>query len=221
MSGFLNVWNKWTWIIGIVCSKGSFLVPILSIATTTRRKVNFIVVVFWMVVIATIFSAIATIPTWLLWNWLMPDIFGLPSIGLFQAFGLLLLSGFLLGSRKVKIEAWHKSHHVLARTTAARTAWNELGGTRNQVRNLCEMIYSRGTPITSMSSWQYLQDSTCSPNWALISSRWLKYRNASYGRWSRQSPASSASFDTPAKNSSVSISSIFSRSLILLTVILQ
>lgn len=35
------------------------------------------------------------LPTWILWNWLMPAIFKLPEISIFQAFGLLLLSGFL------------------------------------------------------------------------------------------------------------------------------
>lgn len=32
-----------------------------------------------------------------LWNWLMPDIFGLTSITLWQAYGLLLLSKILFG----------------------------------------------------------------------------------------------------------------------------
>lgn len=63
-----------------------------------------LVVGFWMVVIAAIFAAAVTIPTWLLWNWLMPDVFGLPSVSLLQAFGLLLLSGFIFGSRQIRIE---------------------------------------------------------------------------------------------------------------------
>ena len=36
-----------------------------------------------------------SIPLWLLWNWLMPDIFGLPTISVFQAFGLSALITFL------------------------------------------------------------------------------------------------------------------------------
>ena len=32
-----------------------------------------------------------SIPLWLLWNWLMPYIFGLPTLSLFQTFGLTIL----------------------------------------------------------------------------------------------------------------------------------
>lgn len=34
-------------------------------------------------------------PLWLLWNWLMPDIFGLPHITFWQAVGLNLLCSIL------------------------------------------------------------------------------------------------------------------------------
>ena len=34
---------------------------------------------------------ISSIPFWLLWNWLIPPIFGLPNITLIQSFGLWLL----------------------------------------------------------------------------------------------------------------------------------
>lgn len=35
----------------------------------------------------------------LLWNGLVPDIFGLPRIGFWQAWGLIVLSGLLTGAR--------------------------------------------------------------------------------------------------------------------------
>jgi hypothetical protein len=35
------------------------------------------------------------LPLMLLWNWLMPDIFNLPTIGFWQAVGLNFLSGIL------------------------------------------------------------------------------------------------------------------------------
>lgn len=35
------------------------------------------------------------LPTFLLWNWIMPDIFGLTEITIWQAIGLNLLSGIL------------------------------------------------------------------------------------------------------------------------------
>jgi hypothetical protein len=37
-------------------------------------------------------------PTMVLWNWLMPRIFGLTQIDIFQAMGLNFLSGILLKS---------------------------------------------------------------------------------------------------------------------------
>ena len=49
-----------------------------------------IIVIF---VVAIIFA----LPTLFLWNWLMPTIFGLTKITLWQALGLNLLAGFLLG----------------------------------------------------------------------------------------------------------------------------
>ena len=44
----------------------------------------------------------------LLWNWIVPEIFGLPRIGFWQAWGLLVLSGMLFGSR-TRVETGKKS----------------------------------------------------------------------------------------------------------------
>lgn len=38
-------------------------------------------------------------PVCWLWNWLMPHIFGLPKIGFWEAWGLLLLSGLLFSGK--------------------------------------------------------------------------------------------------------------------------
>ena len=35
---------------------------------------------------------VATLPAWILWNWLMPIIFGLPKITIWQSFGLIALA---------------------------------------------------------------------------------------------------------------------------------
>jgi hypothetical protein len=43
-----------------------------------------------------------------LWNWLVPGIFGLPRIDFWQAWGLLVLSGMLFGSR-TRVETDKKS----------------------------------------------------------------------------------------------------------------
>ncbi len=43
-------------------------------------------------------SALVSLPVMLLWDWLMPVIFGLPEITWFQAWGLLFLCGLLFRS---------------------------------------------------------------------------------------------------------------------------
>lgn len=40
------------------------------------------------------------IPTILLWNWLMPDLFGLATINIWQAIGINILSGILFKSKQ-------------------------------------------------------------------------------------------------------------------------
>lgn len=45
-----------------------------------------------------VIALIASLPFWLLWNWLMPGIFSLPSITWLQALGLLVMCGFLFKS---------------------------------------------------------------------------------------------------------------------------
>lgn len=62
------------------------------------------VVLAGLALMAVAFAAVATVPTWFLWNWLMPDVFGLPRVSVFQSFGLLLLSGLLFGNRHVSVE---------------------------------------------------------------------------------------------------------------------
>ena len=41
-------------------------------------------------------SLACSLPVWLLWNWLMPEIFGLKTITWIQALGLMFLSCFLV-----------------------------------------------------------------------------------------------------------------------------
>lgn len=54
-----------------------------------------ILAIFGFILIITLFTVI---PVWLLWNWLMPMIFGLPKLTILQAFGLDLLCNFLFGN---------------------------------------------------------------------------------------------------------------------------
>lgn len=51
---------------------------------------------------ALLVSVIFAIPVMLLWDWLMPTIFGLKEITLMQAWGMLLLSGLLFRSTSTK-----------------------------------------------------------------------------------------------------------------------
>lgn len=45
---------------------------------------------------SVLFSFVSALIIWPLWNWLMPEIFGLCTIGYWQAFGLSVLSTVLL-----------------------------------------------------------------------------------------------------------------------------
>jgi hypothetical protein len=45
-----------------------------------------------------LYALILAFPTMVLWNWLIPKIFGLTQIDIFQAMGLNFLSGILLKS---------------------------------------------------------------------------------------------------------------------------
>ncbi|RJY13016.1 hypothetical protein D5R81_11935 [Parashewanella spongiae] len=44
---------------------------------------------------------ISAVPVYLLWNWVVPDLFSLPHIGFLQASGLVLLIQFLFNTRKL------------------------------------------------------------------------------------------------------------------------
>ncbi|RJY18536.1 hypothetical protein D5R81_04800 [Parashewanella spongiae] len=46
---------------------------------------------------------ISVLPVYLMWNWVVPDIFSLPSIGFFQAAGLILLVQFLTPTGLIKL----------------------------------------------------------------------------------------------------------------------
>lgn len=43
-------------------------------------------------------AVVTAIPTYFLWNWLMPSLFNLKMIGLFEAWGINVLSGILFKS---------------------------------------------------------------------------------------------------------------------------
>lgn len=47
------------------------------------------------VLIVLLVVALCVVPLWFLWNWIMPDIFGLKEITLIQSAGLILLCSIL------------------------------------------------------------------------------------------------------------------------------
>jgi hypothetical protein len=56
---------------------------------------EFILLSFGAVVAIVLLAVLSAIPVWLLWNMVVPEIFGLPAIGLMQALALSLLSSCL------------------------------------------------------------------------------------------------------------------------------
>jgi hypothetical protein len=68
---------------------------IFDIDTT---EMNAVTVIFGAIVGLFIVAAVMSLPVMLLWDWLMPGIFGLREITWFEAWGLLFLSGLLFKS---------------------------------------------------------------------------------------------------------------------------
>ncbi len=58
-----------------------------------------------LIVVHTINVVIAVIPVYFLWNWIIPDLFALPKIGLLQTLGLIILIKFLLKPSFIEINA--------------------------------------------------------------------------------------------------------------------
>lgn len=50
------------------------------------------------IALLTVIALLTALPIMWLWNWLCPELFGLPIIGFWQALGLSLLSGCLFRS---------------------------------------------------------------------------------------------------------------------------
>ena len=60
-----------------------------------------IVIIVFFIGITFCLGLLLAFPIMLLWNWLVPSIFGLTKIGFWQAFGLNLLSGCLIRSTSI------------------------------------------------------------------------------------------------------------------------
>lgn len=60
-----------------------------------EKLTQMVLVVFLGILTMTFFSLCFALVVWPLWNWLMPELFGLPTVGYWQSFGLCLLSSIL------------------------------------------------------------------------------------------------------------------------------
>jgi hypothetical protein len=54
--------------------------------------------------IVVLLGLILSLPVMLLWNWLLPDLFHFPTIGWLQAWGLMVLCGFLFKSHNTSVK---------------------------------------------------------------------------------------------------------------------
>jgi hypothetical protein len=59
---------------------------------------KYLLVILGSITLVAIIAIVMAFPVKWLWNWLMPTIFGLIKINVWQVFGLNLLSGLLLKS---------------------------------------------------------------------------------------------------------------------------
>ena len=75
-----------------------------------------------------------------LWNWIMPDIFGLKTIGYWQAFGIVVLAKMLFGGTN-----GHGSHHKNYGDKWHRRTWKHMHG-------------GNWAPGGDYSNWKYYED---------------------------------------------------------------
>lgn len=71
----------------------------------TILQKHLVFIPIFLIVIVVVMGAVVM----LLWNWLMPEIFGLPKLSFVQALGLLVLCKVLLGS--FGLNSHHHGHH--------------------------------------------------------------------------------------------------------------
>jgi len=69
----------------------------LSVGATFSAIIGVILIAFGL-------SIVLAIPVWLLWNWLMPMIFGLTKLTLIQAWGVSFLSSLLFKSGRISTD---------------------------------------------------------------------------------------------------------------------
>lgn len=76
-----------------------------------RSPAGFAVMVVGGALVASVFALFFGWIVMIVWNWIMPDIFGLKVIGYWQGFGLVLLSRLLVGGIGPRGMHGHHGHH--------------------------------------------------------------------------------------------------------------
>ena len=59
-------------------------------------------IIYLVIFLIVLIALILTVPTYYLWNWLCPKLFGLPKISLLESLGINLLFGILFRSSTSK-----------------------------------------------------------------------------------------------------------------------
>ena len=72
------------------------------------------------------FIFLASFPFWLLWNWLIPPIFGLPDITLIQAFGLWLMVVLVRSTRFNYSKTFGDTKQMIDETKLDDIQWEDL-----------------------------------------------------------------------------------------------
>ena len=72
------------------------------------------------------FIFLASFPFWLLWNWLIPPIFGLPDITLIQAFGLWLMVVLVRSTRFNYSKTFGDTKQIIEQKIDNDIDWEEL-----------------------------------------------------------------------------------------------
>ncbi len=88
----------------------------------SRRLARLIAFGIGGIFLAALFALVLGIVVQWLWNWLMPDIFGLKQISYWQAFGLVFLGRLLFGGL-----GHHRSHHPRERRHRSSDHWKRYG----------------------------------------------------------------------------------------------
>ncbi|MFS4492989.1 hypothetical protein [Maribacter sp. 2308TA10-17] len=85
--------------------------------------------VFFMIIAAIVFLLLFGYGFMLLWNWLMPEVFGLPSLSYWQGVGILVMAKLLFGNFEGK---GHKKHSKKGRKHF-----------RNKMNDSCKSDFSK------------------------------------------------------------------------------